>query len=447
MGVFFDGDEMVGSGPKSSVSYPSSAQPRLFRDWATYPTLNPSSGPTAGPAIEFTRGSTATFTGSNGLIQSAAANTPRFDYDPVTLACKGLLIEEARTNLLTFSEQLDNAAWRPDAIAPCVITANQAVAPDGTTSAALMQEDTARTGTFVFLRTAGITITASSTQVYSVYAKAGTISQIQLNLTTSSNGGQAYFDLTAGTITNSGAIGAGQFIGAEITNVGNGWYRCSLATVVGTATTINPRIALAKSSNSSYTGTGTGNVYLWGAQLEAGAFATSYIPTAAASVTRSADVAQITGSNFTSLWNASAGSAYSQFISRGFMSLQAIAYNGRAIGYDNNSQIIGSGGGTLNKNRLATYNAAGSPTALSTLITGADFTKSPVKGAMSYASTGRSLVGNGQAVVTDAGTIGTITRFVFGNDAQFTSSLNGWLSSIAYYPTRLTDAQLQALTA
>jgi hypothetical protein len=360
----------------------------------------------------------------------------------VTLACKGLLIEESRTNLLTFSEQLTNAAWTPDAVTPCVITANQAVAPDGTTSAELMQEDTARTGTFVFLRTAGITITASSTQVYSVYAKAGTISQIQITLTTANNGGQAYFDLTEGTITTSGAIGTGQFIGAGITNVGNGWYRCSLAAVVGTATTINPRILLAKSSNSTYTGTGTGNVLLWGAQLEAGAFATSYIPTTSASVTRAADVAQITGSNFTSFYNQSSGSflwagdllglrpagtSYPVYISNAGATDSLVLREGIVIG---GVDVTSSSGGSFQ---------ADTGSASVTL-------NSPAKYAVGYATNNLAFCANGSVIGTDS-------SCVFPTNSAMTlfylnlGTTNGHVRSLAYYPTRLTDDQLQSLTA
>ena len=82
--------------------------------------------------ITFTRSTTATFVGSNGLIQSAAINAPRFDFDPVTLAPLGFLIEEQRVNLLLYSAEFDNAAW---AKTNTTITANATTSPDGTANA------------------------------------------------------------------------------------------------------------------------------------------------------------------------------------------------------------------------------------------------------------------------------------------------------------------------
>ena len=82
--------------------------------------------------VTFARSTTGTFVGSDGLIQTAAINTPRFDYDPVTLACKGLLIEEQRVNLLTYSDDFSNAAWTKT---NATVTANAVAAPDGTTTA------------------------------------------------------------------------------------------------------------------------------------------------------------------------------------------------------------------------------------------------------------------------------------------------------------------------
>ena len=84
---------------------------------ALYPTVRPTLNldfaktKVLDPRITYTRASTATFVGSNGLIQTAASGAARFDHNPTTGESLGLLVEEARTNRVTYSEQFDNAGW------------------------------------------------------------------------------------------------------------------------------------------------------------------------------------------------------------------------------------------------------------------------------------------------------------------------------------------------
>ncbi len=101
-------------------------RPTLLLDFANSLTVD--------PRITFTRASTATYFDAAGVLSSAANNVPRIDYDPETLICKGLLIEEARTNLLTYSEQFDNAAWIKSN-ANISVTSTNSTSPDGTASA------------------------------------------------------------------------------------------------------------------------------------------------------------------------------------------------------------------------------------------------------------------------------------------------------------------------
>ncbi len=102
---------------------------------------------------------------------SAAVYGPRFDFDPVTLAARGLLVEEQRTNLLTYSEQFDNAAWVKSGT---TVTANAAAAPNGTVTADLVTANTS--SSFGFLYSNNI---ASGVFTTSVYAKQGTQRYIQ----------------------------------------------------------------------------------------------------------------------------------------------------------------------------------------------------------------------------------------------------------------------------
>jgi hypothetical protein len=174
--------------------------------------------------ITFARTSTATFVGSDGLIQSAAINTPRFDYDPVTLAPRGLLIEEQRTNLVTYSEQFDNASWVKTSV---TVTANSAASPAGTTTADTLAA-TGANGTV----TQAISTTAIA-MTYSVYLKRKT--------------GTGNIQITAG-----GSTWVTQTI--DSTN----WTRC-IVTQTALAGTTSPGIRIVSSGDE---------VFAWGAQYE-----------------------------------------------------------------------------------------------------------------------------------------------------------------------------------
>ncbi len=215
---------------------------------------------------------------------------PRLDY--LNSTCPKLLLEPQRTNLVTFSEQFNNAAWTTQEVN---VTANAAIAPDGTQSADNIVP-TAISGTHQIFSSA---LVSSSQCAMSVFAKAnGYTTFHMLDRASGSNG--AVFNLANGTVTNAGS-GTG-----TITAMGNGWYRCTAV-----ATTTGVRFYVPTSA-SNFTGDGTSGVLLWGAQVEAGAYASSYIPTLAASVTRVAELAQKPSAS--ALIGTTSGTAYMSFV-------------------------------------------------------------------------------------------------------------------------------------
>lgn len=240
--------------------------------------------------ITFTRASTATRTNAKGLVETVASGSPRIDYDPITLACKGLLVEESRTNLLTYSQDFDNAAWGKN---NATITPNAVAAPDGSLSAYTLVETTtassAHAATITFSGTSGTSYTMS------VFAKAAGRTNFILGFNNTgafSNGYQfAVFDLTAGT--------ASVFLGAPsftISAVGGGWYRCTVTAAANATATATAGIQTHNGSTNVYTGDGVSGVSIWGAQAEAGAFATSYIPSSVTHTGRTSAASYI-GSN------------------------------------------------------------------------------------------------------------------------------------------------------
>ena len=202
-------------------------------------------------------------------------DVPRLDYTNST--CPSILVEPQRTNLLLRSEEFDNASWSKTFSS---ISANATTSPNGTLIADKLIEDTANNQHRIDQTTTSVI----GTNTFSVFAKKSERDSVWLRI----GGSGSYFDLTNGTI--SGTVG----VTASIENYGNGWYKCI---IVRTSTVANEiaRINLAIGINATYLGNGTSGLFIWGAQLEAGSNATSYIPTVASSVTRNADVISKTG--------------------------------------------------------------------------------------------------------------------------------------------------------
>lgn len=230
-----------------------------------------------------TRATTATRVNSAGLIESVASNVPRLDYSNGT--CPSILVEPQRTNLFTYSEQFDNATWTKDNAS---ITVNSIISPDGNITADKLIENTINNSHGIIK-----SVTNTSGQLYTVtfFVKASERNWILIYVGGGPGQGR-FFNVANGTI---GDVLANTPNASSIEDYGNGWYRCS---ITYTATDSSSEIYLSTAiSNgvSDYTGDGTSGVYIWGAQSEAGSYATSYIPTTSASVTRNADVISKTG--------------------------------------------------------------------------------------------------------------------------------------------------------
>lgn len=401
-------------------------RPTLLLDFANSKVVD--------PRITFTRASTATRINASGLLETVASGTPRINYDPVTLACKGLLIEEARTNLLTYSEQFDNAAWTKS---NCTVTANATTAPDGTVTADKLIESASNALHQIYFA-AGTSFTSGNTYTHSVFAKAGERTYLDIGVGGSFATGNAQFNLQFGYVTSSGSATA------SITAIGNGWYRCTTVATAN-ATTGSAGFDMRPSVNGSdlgtYTGDGTSGIYIWGAQLEAGSFATSYIPTTSAQVTRAADVATMTGANFSSWYRQDEGSFIAvsdQYVTGN--SNQCIVFE---AGDGTNAKLVqlGTQYGTTNFQYLINQAGSGQVAVVTAAST------SQTARAVSYKTNDCAQSINGAAVSTDtAATMPIVASFGVGCKVNQISQLNGHIARIAYYPKRLTNATLQALS-
>jgi hypothetical protein len=374
-------------------------------------------------------------------LTSTAYYGPRFEYDPLTLNPLGLLIEEARTNLLLQSEQLDNAAW---AKSNGTISANIIVSPDGTTNADAFIETTTPTSFHYVQQT--FTKAASNIQyTATVYAKAKG-RQMPISFNSSGSGVAGRVDLDTGTVVAAlGTFGTGWTAGSlTITPAGNGWYRVVVVATSDILTTVTLQYSLHNGTTNVYTGDGVSGVYLWGAQLEAGGFATSYIPTVAASATRSADVATMVGNNFTNWYNQTTGTFAVTFDASANANAEYLEVCDTSNA--SNSFYFDNAGGTM---RNVVFSGGSSVAIMSVGAIGTIGVTNKLAG--SYALNDFAVSRNGGTVVTD--TVGAVPVGVLqmniGRSVNAVAStyIDGHIKSISYYNTRLRNDQLQVLTA
>jgi len=393
--------------------------------------------------LTFSRASTATRVNASGLIETVASNVPRLDY--LNSSCPRLLLEPQRTNLVTYSEQFDNAGWTKNAV---TISANTATSPDGYTNADAIV-DTATTAEHNIALASAATTTSNSAQTISVFLKSGTQPFAMLRNFGSAN--QQYFcvvvNLDTGTITKTQAGSATTSTAATITNYGNGWYR--VTATCSFASTINfPILNLVNSATPSigsfgevtYLGNGTNSVFAWGFQLEnASAYASSYVNTLGSAVTRGADAASKTG--ISSLIGQTEGTLFVE------IQLPNPASNGGqviyAIGASGNRVYIAKESSSLNIFQLATESASGF-----NFVNTANITTSVVKMAVAYKGGDNAFFVNGTLISSASATAnptGT-SQVVLGNVPNPQTNCDIKISQALLFKTRLTNAQLAEIT-
>jgi hypothetical protein len=389
---------------------------------------------------DYTPTTTQPITNYIPALQTAASGDARFDHDPITGESKGFLIEEQRTNLLTYSEQFDNAAWTKTRSS---ITSNIVVAPDGTLTGDKLVEDTSVTLNHRVEDNA--TVTNSNPVTFTVFAKAGERPRTVIQLVdtgTGANGVTATFNLSSGTVVGTAINGSGAGASAQIFDAGNGWYRCSVTgTTNGSGTGVICRVYIDNGTSSTYTGDGYSGIYIWGAQLEAGSFPTSYIPTVASQVTRSPDAASLTGTNFSSWYRQDEGTVFVQSqtdlssIGKVFWTLSDGVFANSMYLSTDTSNVLGMAPDT-------------SPTFLG--INLGAYTGLYTSVAFGFESGSASASKDGAAAVVDSSVFPqpTINRLQIGAAGWGSPSiyLNGHIKKLAYYPKRLSNATLQALT-
>jgi hypothetical protein len=352
---------------------------------------------------------------------SAAVYGPRFDYDPVTLAARGLLIEEQRTNRTLQSENFTVSPWSANA-------GETSTRVNDDTALGFMRGLITATSAGGGIRQVHSGLSSGQVYALSFYIQS-TSTSVEIVFENGASGFGAGHNVTINPSNGTAGALTG-FTSVSIQSFGPGYIYTLISAAAGGTLAANIEWRITNNGDS---------IRLGRPQFEAGAFATSYIPTVAASVTRSADVASV---NTLSPWfNATEGTLYGEF---------STPAQQNTVG--NNMNIVSLSDGTIdNRIRFTTGGGANFEVAVSGVaqasIGSAYVANTTLKFAGAYKANDFAFSSGGGVPSTDtSGSIPTVSQMQLG-DFLTNRNMSGHLRRVAYYPVILTAAQLQALTA
>lgn len=357
----------------------------------------------------------------------------RIDYDPVTLAVRGGLVESGATNLFLNSESPVTGSSSNG----MTVTANAAVSPDGSITAdrIIATAGTIGAGHF-YVRNLGVNLGASVTT--RVFAKQDTLRYLTLGSGNSDFNGwpRATFDLQTGTFaqTKTGDAG-GNFISGRMIPVGGGYYFCETVTApAGGNTNAYFGVAGGLNNGQSYSGDGTSGLLVFGMQVFQGQnVADSYIPTTTVQVTKATDLANVDGARFSQFYKAG-GTFVAEIIPTAIASVAASFNDGTVNNYIRLQRSAGglaetpvNTAGVLQANPVLAALTANATNKIAIRIKENDFAVSV----------------NGAAVVTDTSVIlPVLSQLSLGMNGVSGSQFNGWLRKFNFYTDAYSDAQL-----
>jgi len=376
--------------------------------------------------LTFSRASTATRVNASGLIASVASNVPRLDYTNST--CPKLLLEPQRTNLVLYSEAF-NAVWTLNGI---TVTPDATTSPTGVASADKLIATAGAGAKYAFQL---LTVTNGVAYTTSAYFKAAEYTFAFMRL-----GGVDANPYVIYNLSTQAVVATSGLTSSTITSVGNGWYRVT-ATATQTSIVLAPVVMVIPSTGYTlsgdnlpqFTGDGTSGGFVWGAQAEEGAYATSFIPTEGTAVTRVADAASKTG--ISSLIGQTEGTVFFEYpnfnsdFNSGLIGIDDGSGNNRILFYsDTNNRITAQVRTNGVSQQPASYSVSGD-----------------VKVAIAYDSTGFVFYVNGTLRFTGTAVVFSSTMSVLTyNHVGVGSSIT---NQALLFKTRLTNAQLAELTA
>jgi len=407
------------------------------------------------PRLTFTRGSTGTRINASGFVETMSNNGPRFDHDPTTLAPRGLLVEGQSVNSVVNSNVMRGTGW----LVSNLVTPANAVGvtdPAGGTNATTYTAN--NTGSSTTYRAGGPTTTttgASTTAItWSCWVKANGYTKILMAEGNSGRGAVAFdIGVDPPTATPQGGAGSPQ---GFVTKHSSGWYRIQMRISVASSTGYQwsvigyPTGATLGAYGAQYLGDNTNGIYVWGAQLEDGSGASSYIPTGASTATRNADSCVM--SNIAALnYNANGGTLFAHFSNNTENGNFAgsVAFNNGA----NYAQRIRWGSGAL----LGSYFQTNGTSALGSNLSGNRTSFAAAKVATSYSFDGTTTstamsINGAQASTTPTSSavsgvsIATALALNSDNSSAATAYPSIAVRSVKFYPFGMTMAQMNAIT-
>ena len=396
-----DGSLIVGSASSTTTTTIDGSQdfptirPTLDLNFAATKTLD--------RRITFTRDSIGTYTDELGIVRTAPNNVPRFDHDPVTGESLGLLIEEQRTNRFSNSTTYAGTGWNLQSPNGVTTNTTEVLSPVGDYTATKWQP-TASTVQYIYAGTDGALGTSTYTMSVWVRTPTGESTTFTMNL-----------------YAPSQSPGAAAFTATDT------WQRFSWTFTAQNQTTAYP--VIVEQLNKI--------LYIWGPQIEAGSFPTSYIPTSGSTVTRAADIAKITGTNFTDFYNSSGGTLVSHYDSRvddNYISTLELSSNPSdnriaLVNFSSYQGLVRTGGSNVASLDNGTPTVGGS-NKVALAFKASDFAVS---------------LNGGSPVANPSGTLPTVDRLLIGSRAGL-NILNSTIKQLTYYNKRLTNSQLQSLT-
>lgn len=375
-------------------------------------------------------GSGGTRFNASGIIE--AANAPAFDYNPSTLALRGLMARPQVTNLFLNSEVFTAGT-------NTTVTSNATTAPDNAATADLLLETTANGEHYAADRS--ITVVSGTQYTYMLFVKRYSTSTRSLFLRTAGTGGSgtARFDIVAGT---PGAV-SGIMTGAKMVALPNGWFACVVTVTAAASGSMTVRVQVHNGTTTSYTGTTADGFYVWGGMFHAGV-ETSYVACGASATTRTADNIKIDGTRFSQMFKQGEGTLFVRFMPNAFSG--SAGANSIAAIHDGtvNNRIQLAHGAT---GAMRAFNAQGGTTNVDTATANLATALAANTYALSFKNNEVLLCLNGGAVVSDTScAIATaMTTLQVGANWTNTFQADGWIQDLQYIPKATPAAELPAL--
>ena len=374
--------------------------------------------------FDFTRSGNATRVNSEGLIELVTSNVPRLNYpliDGVVSGCPSLLLEPERTNLVTYSEDFSNSYW----VKTNTNTSNSVISPDGGLNGTKYTLDATSSRSQISRSIFSI----GTLYTTSVFVKYDSVKYFYI----SNAGADAYrvvFDIENGIIVSNGA----SITSSKIENYGNGWYRCSS---VFTAAYSTLYLQFSPNSNGATFTNTTDFSYIYGVQLEAGSYPTSYIPTSGTTATRSAEICNNAGDVNT--FNDSEGVLFAEISA---LASTVPTYTSIGLGSGSSNNRIGFG--FVTPSNIYVFKRTTSSWNTNKLVN----INESNKVAISYNTNDNHFWLNGFKIASDA-TIGDLVqptglgfRASYGGEQFY-----GNTKQLQYFPTALNDSDLETLTS